>query len=230
MDRRLPIVVLGALGGIGSRVVEQAQHLGHQVVPYDAPQVARNQENVRGLDIRDPDAIAGLLAPARVPESSSGLLIINCIGAPAADQLTSCEQVSSSSAFAINFRFPETLTRSCIDASGQGAPPIRVVHIASRAASVGVANRYSYSVSKAALEALCRQVAVDTDPARFSLGAVSPSLVDTDFAAPILQPTDLDAWKTRRSGALSADSVAGLLLWLGLEGLPRLSGACMTLG
>jgi NAD(P)-dependent dehydrogenase (short-subunit alcohol dehydrogenase family) len=106
---------------------------------------------------------------------------------------------------------------------------VRLVHIASLAASVGVPQRYSYSVAKAALEGLCRQVASDVDASRFAVAAVSPALVNTSFADPVLTESQRADMAARRASAMSAHALAGLLLWLGLEGLPTLSGSCLRL-
>ena len=86
-----------------------------------------------------------------------------------------------------NAKGPWLLTRALVDAMPKGS---KVINISSPGASRVLASYFAVGVSKAALEAVTRYMAIDLAPRGISVNAVSASFVETDALNAF--PDDLD--------------------------------------
>jgi dehydrogenase/reductase SDR family protein 4 len=149
-------------------------------------------------------------------------LVANAGINPVFDPVTEVSDSSWSRILDTNVAGPLRLARHAlphIAASGGGS----MVMMSSVNAHVGFAGSGAYGVSKAALEQLTRQLAVEWGPRRITVNAVCPGTVRTDMIRLLLErPGFLDS--VQRASPLGRiaepDDVAGAVLFL-LSGLAR---------
>src|SRR5690348_13729776 len=95
-----------------------------------------------------------------------------------------------------------------------------IVAIASRAAVEPMAGFAAYSVSKAALVALVKTVALEVRDAGVNVNAVMPSVIDTPANRKAMAGADFSKW-------VAPESVARLLVWLTSEAGRDVTGAAV---
>lgn len=98
----------------------------------------------------------------------------------------------------------------------------RIVAVASRAALEPMANFAAYSVSKAALVALVKTVALEVKDAGVTANAVLPSIIDTPINRKAMPSADFSQWVT-------PESIADLLVWLASAESANVSGAAIPI-
>jgi len=95
-----------------------------------------------------------------------------------------------------------------------------IVAIASRAAVEPMAGFAAYSVSKAALVALVKTVALEVRDSGVNVNAVMPSVIDTPANRKAMAGADFSKW-------VAPESVAKLLVWLTSEAARDVSGSAI---
>jgi len=81
------------------------------------------------------------------------------------------------------------------------------------------ANKFSYTVSKAAIGGLVRAASVDLAPRGILINAVLPSVIDTPMTRSMLSPEQVDfvASQTGFGRLATADDVAAQVAWLATD-------------
>jgi len=95
-----------------------------------------------------------------------------------------------------------------------------IVAIASRAAVEPMAGFAAYSVSKAALVALVKTVALEVRDSGVNVNAVMPSVIDTPANRKAMAGADFSKW-------VAPESVAKLLVWLTSDAARDVSGSAI---
>jgi len=121
------------------------------------------------------------------------------------------------------FRFTRAVIEEMLK-SGGGA----IVNISSIAGSVGLPLGAAYGVTKGGMDALTRCIAVDYAAQGIRCNAVSPGLVDTPMAEPLVKDPPrlkevLDEYLIARLG--KPEEVAGLVLYLASDEAAWVTGA-----
>jgi NAD(P)-dependent dehydrogenase (short-subunit alcohol dehydrogenase family) len=98
----------------------------------------------------------------------------------------------------------------------------RIVAIGSRAAVEPMANFAAYSVAKAALVALVKNIAAETKDLGISANAVLPSVIDTAANRKAMPNADFSRW-------VQPESIAKLLVWLAADESADVSGAVIPI-
>jgi NAD(P)-dependent dehydrogenase (short-subunit alcohol dehydrogenase family) len=98
----------------------------------------------------------------------------------------------------------------------------RIIAIASRAAVEPMPNFAAYSVSKAALVALIKNVAAEVKEQGITANAVLPSIIDTAVNRKAMANADFSKW-------VKPESIAKLLVWLASEQAADVSGAAIPI-
>lgn len=99
-------------------------------------------------------------------------------------------------------------------AAGRG----RIIAVSSRTALEPAAGLSAYGVSKAALNALIRTVALETRNSGVTANAVLPSVIDTPANRRAMPSADFTRWVT-------PESIAGTICWLASDAAADVSGA-----
>jgi len=98
----------------------------------------------------------------------------------------------------------------------------RIVAIGSRAAVEPIANFAAYSVSKAALVALVKTLALEVADSGITANVVLPSVIDTPANRAAMPDSDFSKWVT-------PESIAKLLLWLVSDEAGDVNGAAIPI-
>jgi NAD(P)-dependent dehydrogenase (short-subunit alcohol dehydrogenase family) len=94
----------------------------------------------------------------------------------------------------------------------------RIVAVGSRAAVEPMANFAAYSVSKAGLVALVKNVAAECKDLGITANVVLPSVIDTPLNRKAMPQADFSRW-------VQPESIAKALVWLASEAAGDVSGA-----
>lgn len=107
-----------------------------------------------------------------------------------------------------------------------------IVNISSVASVVGIPGLSAYSASKGGLDALTRAVAIDYAKDGIRCNVVSPALIDTPMAAPLMANPEmlqsiLAQYAIRRAG--TPEEVAGMVLYLASDEAIWVTGGTFTI-
>ena len=118
----------------------------------------------------------------------------------------------------VNLRVAFLTTRAVLKKMTRG----RIVAIGSRAGVDPMPNFAAYSVAKAALIALIRNIADETKNSGITANVVLPSIIDTPANRNAMPNADVSKW-------VSPESIAKLLLWLASEESRDVTGAVIPI-
>ena len=121
----------------------------------------------------------------------------------------------------LNLRSAYTIFRAVLPSmtkAGKG----RIVAVGSRAALDPLANFAAYSVTKAALVALVKTVALEVKDSGVTANIVLPSVIDTPANRAAMPTADPSKWVTPQS-------IADLLVWLASDAARDISGAAIPI-
>lgn len=178
MTGRLTLVTAAAQG-IGKAIALAFAREGARVLATDVNEGKLHEIadipglEVRRLDVLDDRAIDELAA------SVKPTVLVNCAGFVHGGTVLECAEEDWDFAFRLNVRSPYRMIRAFLPgmiAQGGGS----IVNISSVASSIsGVANRFVYSATKAAIIGMTKSVARDFITRGIRCNAVCPGTVDT---------------------------------------------------
>jgi 2-keto-3-deoxy-L-fuconate dehydrogenase len=170
-------VVTAAAQGIGRATAELFAREGARVVTTDINMDALHDVagcEHRGLDVRDPEAIAAL---AR--EVGRIDILFNCAGHVANGTILDCDENDWTFSFDLNVTSMYRMIRAFLPAmldAGEGS----IINVASVASSIkGVPNRFAYGASKAAVIGLTKAIAADYVARGVRCNAICPGTVES---------------------------------------------------
>jgi 2-keto-3-deoxy-L-fuconate dehydrogenase len=198
-DKRVLLTAAGA--GIGRESALACAREGAQIVATDidvAALAALAQEcpNIRTqpLDVTDQGAIGALLA-----DQPTFDVLFNCAGFVHQGSILECDAAVWRRSFAINVDSMYFLCRAVLPgmvAQGRGS----IVNMSSVASSIkGVANRFAYGATKAAVIGLTKAIAADFVSRGVRCNAICPGTVKTPSLAQRVAALGTDeaaAWKS----------------------------------
>lgn len=180
------IVITGANRGIGLSFVKHYRAQGHQVT-------AICRQTSEALDATEADVIEGIdVSHAEAPATIAALLenvlgdsaidlLINNAGILRRESLTDMNIGDIHAQFTTNAVAPLAITQALLPKLKHGS---KVALITSRMGSVGdngSGNYYGYRMSKAALNAAGKSLAMDLKPQGVSVAILHPGLVQTEM-------------------------------------------------
>lgn len=176
------VVITGANRGIGLALTQAYLAVGAQVVAVcrrASPELtALKPRIIEGVELTDPDGIA------RVAEQVAGEGIDILINNAAILRSTSLGQLAPEALaqqFQVNAVAPLLLSQALLPSLAKGA---KLVFITSRMGSIadnGSGGNYGYRMSKAALNAGAKSLAVDLRSRGIAVGIYHPGFVKTDM-------------------------------------------------
>lgn len=223
------IVVFGAAGGMGRAVTDLARDQSFQVIGFDKVPRADGELEVLELDACDPVEVQEGLSGALRSANGGSVAVVNAVGAPSRGTIVDVTPEEFDRAIDINLRSAYFITQALVRSLQAGACSwAGIIHIASGAGALGSADRFAYSVAKAGLLGLCRQVSKDFKDDSFRIVAISPGLVDTDFATPMLTAEEREEYRLRRASSISPEGIAELALWIIRHGMIAMHGGSLN--
>jgi 2-dehydro-3-deoxy-L-fuconate 4-dehydrogenase len=224
-------LITGAGQGIGraAAIAFAAEGATVWATDRDGASVARIEGCIaRPLDVLDPDQISAVMQEAGPLD-----VLFNCAGYVASGTILECSEADWSFSFDLNVTAMYRTIRLALPAmlaAGRGS----IVNMASVAGSVtGVANRFAYGASKAAVVGLTKAVARDFAGSGIRCNALCPGTVDTPSLRQRLSETgDFDtAWqafnKRQPMGRLGApEEIAALAVYLASDESAFTTGQC----
>lgn len=200
MERAL---VLGGSGALGAVIGEHLSAHGLQVVMTSRGGTAECE----AFDpLMDADAVA------RIATKGPFGSVVWAQGANLADSVVDVEQGAFLDTMDANVTFVVASLSGLLraDAIRDGA---RLVVVSSIWQTLARANKFSYTVSKAAVGGLVRAASVDLAPRGILINAVLPSVIDTPMTRAMLSPDQVDfvAAQTGFGRLSTADDVAALV-------------------
>jgi 2-keto-3-deoxy-L-fuconate dehydrogenase len=182
----------------------------------------------RELDVTDPERLATVLGEAGPLD-----VLFNCAGYVAGGTILECSEADWSLSFDLNVTAMYRTIRLALPAMierGSGS----IINMASVASSViGVANRFAYGASKAAVIGLTKSIARDFAGTGVRCNAICPGTVDTPSLRQRLSATGdfEEAWKTFNArqpmGRFGTpEEVAALALYLASDEAAFVTGQC----
>ena len=186
---------------------------------------------VRKLDVTDEAAITALVSEIPTPS-----ILVNCAGFVHHGTILDCTQKDWDFSFNLNVRSMYWVIKACLPrmlANGGGS----VINIASVAGSIkGIANRFVYGASKAAVIGLTKSIAIDYIKQGIRCNAVCPGTIDTPslgdrinaFADPVQARKDFVA--RQPMGRLGkAEEIGDLCVYLGSDDTVFMTGQTIIL-
>lgn len=236
-EGRSTAVVTGGLGGIGSAVVARLTGAGHRVICVD---VARPGADTTGTP--GPGAGAhitvdlGSAAGCTEAVTSIGALtgrvdiLVHCAAAMLLQHPQQTSVADFDRVLAVNVRAPWLLTTGLVPLLVRGSGK-SVVHIGSTHSQQTKVESFPYNVSKGALAALTKALAVDLGPLQIRVNAVLPGFVATSPAVAWVQrqPDPEKAWATIADASptrrvVTPDDVAAAVMYLSSADAVGVSG------
>jgi len=186
---------------------------------------------VRKLDVTDEAAITALVSEIPTPS-----ILVNCAGFVHHGTILECTQKDWDFSFNLNVRSMYWVIKACLPrmlANGGGS----IINIASVAGSIkGIANRFVYGASKAAVIGLTKSIAIDYIKQGIRCNAVCPGTIDTPslgdrinaFADPVQARKDFIA--RQPMGRLGkAEEIGDLCVYLGSDDTVFMTGQTVIL-
>ena len=194
-------VVTGAGQGLGATTAELFAELGARVVALDVdgPAADKTAAAVDGLGVEaDVTSPAAVQAAAETVREAYGCcdVLVNNAGIVMFERLEDVEPVAWDRMVAVNLRGPFLCTQAfgtMMREHGSGS----IVNIASVAGSSPQAFSGPYSATKAGVEILARQVAVEWGRHGIRANAVSPGIMMTPMAEGFLADPEVRAARER---------------------------------
>ena len=220
------VVVTGAARGIGEALARRFHAEGARAViaaDLDGAGAEKVAQETHGFGMRVDvgseadikrlvDETIGRYGQIDLFCSNAGIFIPGGIDAPDADWLKMRDIHLLAHIYAARAVLPGMLK------AGKG----RIVAVGARAAIEPIANFAAYSVSKAALVALVKTVALEVKDSGITANAVLPSVIDTPANRAAMPAADASKWVT-------PESIAGLLVWLVSDAARDVNGAAIPI-
>ena len=190
-------LVTAAGQGIGRAIAEAFVREGARVIATDINEAALASlegARIRRLDVTDGAAIAALAG-----EIGTLDILVNCAGYVHQGTILDCAEKDWDFSFDLNVKAMYRLIRATLPAmlaNGAGA----IVNISSVASSVkGVANRFAYSASKAAVIGLTKSIAADFVAKGIRCNAICPGTVESPSLEQRMRALGGDLEEVRRA-------------------------------
>ena len=211
----MPVLITGAAGGLGNAVVEAFLATGATVYGADLSWKRQPHSNPRFHPIE-----ANLVEAAKLAAPVETLL--HLVGGFGGGQpVAETPDEIWEKMLDMNLRSAYTIFRAVLPGmikAGKG----RIVAVGARPALEPMAKFAAYSVSKAALVALVKTVALEVKDSGITANIVLPSVIDTPANRVAMPSADPSKWVTPQS-------IADLLVWLASDAARDVSGAAVPI-
>jgi NAD(P)-dependent dehydrogenase (short-subunit alcohol dehydrogenase family) len=180
-------VVTGAASGIGAAVARLFAKAGAAVVAIDlhrekaealGSEVGERFEAF-GCDVSNPESVRAAFVEITTRDTRVDILV-NCAGIAHVGNLESTTPEDFDRLYAVNVRGTYLMMRAVLEPMRRGHGGV-IVNLASIAATSGISDRFSYSMTKGAVRAMTLSVAKDFIGEGIRCNCISPARVHTPF-------------------------------------------------
>jgi 3-oxoacyl-[acyl-carrier protein] reductase len=208
-------VVTGASRGIGKATATALARAGARVAGCARHAVG---DDVLACDVGRPDQVARF-ADEVLRRFGAPDVLVNNAGIAARGRLDEMAVETWDAVLEANLRGTFLITRAFLPAmrARRGG---RIVNVASISGRQGTAQLTAYCAAKHGVVGLTRALAEELRPDGIAVNAVCPGSVDTDMLRVGMPGARPD---------MSADEVAGVVLYLAAEAPPALTGSCVDM-
>lgn len=211
----MPVLITGAAGGLGNAVVQAFLATGAEVYGADLSWKRQPHSNPRFHPIE-----ANLIEAAKLAAPVDTLL--HLVGGFGGGQpVAETTDETWDKMLDLNLRSAYTIFRAVLPGMIQAGKG-RIVAVGARAALDPMANFAAYSVTKTALVALVKTVALEVKDSGVTANVVLPSVIDTPANRASMPSADASKWVTPQS-------IADLLVWLASDAARNVSGAAIPI-
>ncbi|WP_054113220.1 SDR family oxidoreductase [Marinagarivorans algicola] len=197
------IVITGANRGIGLALTKNYRAQGHQVTAIcrqSSPELeATEADIIEGIDVSNSEAPANIAAMVHNVLGDTCIdILINNAGILRHESLDNMDTQAIQAQFNINALAPLAITHALLPLLKSGS---KIALITSRMGSIadnGSGNYYGYRMSKAALNAAGKSLAMDLKDQDINVAILHPGMVQTDMI--------------NHAGDISADTAAERLI------------------
>ncbi len=219
-------VVTGGSRGIGRAVARMLGRAGADVgiayrSAHDAAEETVAELEAMGrrawaeaVDLSGPDGAAALFE--RCDREFDGLdIVVGNAGIWPPDDVPLAEMSDADWARVIRTNL-DSIFYTCRAGARRIAGPGKIVLVGSTAGQRGEAGHAHYAASKGAINALVKSLALELAPKDIQVNAVAPGWVDTDMAAPALDPESLSRVRAEipLGRIATPDDIAGPIVFL----------------
>ncbi len=216
----MSVLITGASGGLGEAVCSAFLDTGANVIGVARSWPQAMPFTTLSADLTTPEGCNAMVKQAL--EHGSIDALVHVVGAFAGGKpVADTDDESWNGMMSLNLNAAFYAIRAALKpmiAAGRG----RIIAIASRAALEPMPNFAGYSVSKAALVALIKNVAAEVMEQGITANAVLPSIIDTAVNRKAMPKADFSKW-------VKPESIAKLLVWLASDQAADVSGAVIPI-
>ena len=196
------VLVFGATGALGAGVASMFADMG-AVVRGAAGHVPAADRQLTGVQYQSVDALDDAALGELFDASPAPWAVINTIGGYAPKRLLAeLDSAELTKQIEVNLVSAALITKHALRVMkpvGEG----RIVHTASRAATVTAGNGFAYSVSKLGVLHLVKMAADEVRGTGITVNSVIPSIIDTPVNREALPNADHDTWPKVRDIAIN---------------------------
>ena len=214
------VIVTGAGGGLGTAVAKRFAESGATVIGVEREWREQPGFIAISADLTSADGCENMAAQA-LKHGPIGALVHLVGGFAGGSPVAETAEATWDLMMNINLRAAFFTMRSVLRPM-TGARSGSIVAIGSRAALEPMPNFAAYSVAKAALVALVKNVAAETKDLGITANAVLPSIIDTPANRKAMPGADFSRWVT-------PESIANLLVWLTSDEARDVSGSAIPI-
>ena len=214
------VIITGAGGGLGTGVAKVFQESGATVIGVEREWRHQTSFVTVAADLSTADGCDAMIAAA-LKHGPIGALVHLVGGFGGGQPVSGTPETTWDLMMNINLRVAFLTMRAVLKpmtASKRG----RIVAVGSRAAVEPLPNFAAYSVAKAALVALVKNVAAETRDLGITANAVLPSTIDTPANRKSMPDADYSKW-------VAPESIGKLLVWLASDAAADTSGAVIPI-
>ena len=214
------VIITGAGGGLGTAVAKAFLDSGATVIGVEREWRSQMPFQTVNADLTTAAGCEAMVAEAS--RSGSVDALVHLVGGfGGGSPVAETDEQTWDSMMNINLRAAFLAIRAALKPM-VGAKKGRILAIGSRAAVEPLPKFAAYSVSKAALVALIKNVAAETKDLGITANAVLPSTIDTAANRKAMPQADFSKW-------VSPESIAKLLVWLASEQAGDVTGAIIPI-
>ena len=216
----MSILITGASGGLGTAVSKAFQESGATVIGVARSWTEPVSFLALSVDLTTAEGCDAMVEQALVHGPIEALVhILGGFGGGQAVAETSDKTWDGM--MTLNLRVAFCAMRAVLKPM-TAAKYGRIVAVGARAAMEPMPNYAAYSVSKAALVALVKNVAAENKDLGITANVVLPSTIDTPLNRQAMPKSDFSRW-------VKPESIAKSLVWLASQGAGDVSGAVIPI-